>query len=163
MVRAETLHRLLLISILVGLAFSTYSAIESTFAPLQGTCNINSTLQCGKVDSSTYSHVAVAGVEIPLYWVGIGGFALMLLLDIPLLYTYRARYLNALVVVSAIGVVTAVVLGAVEIFLIQALCPICLGAYVSGAAVLIFALWLWRLRREAAADEQQPAQRTATG
>ncbi len=142
MVKAETLHRLLLVFIVVGLAFSTYSAIETYYHPLQNTCTVNGAVSCSKVDASAYTGVG----PVPFWSVGVGGFLLLLALDIPLYRTYEIRYLKPLLVVAGLGVGTAIVLGAIEVFLIGAICPICLGAYVSGVIVFVTALGIRRLR-----------------
>jgi uncharacterized membrane protein len=157
-VRAATLHRLLLIAILAGLAFSIYAAIEVTVdTGLRNTCSVNSVFSCGRVDSSAYTNLG----PVPDWSVGVGGFVVLLALDIPLLLTYDPRMLNAVLGLSIVGLLVAAGLAAVEVFLIHAVCPICLGAYISDAAVLGFALGLLRLRRagelEASEGSSEPS------
>jgi uncharacterized membrane protein len=142
---AKVVHRLLLLLILIGLAFSLYATLETLDPALQATCTVNSYLSCQAVDSSSFTHTG----PIPDWAIGVGGFLLLLLLDLALLRTYEARWLNAVTVVAALGVVTAIYLGSIELFLIKAICPICLGAYLSGVAVLLVAIWLRRIRASA--------------
>jgi uncharacterized membrane protein len=142
MVNAASLHRLLLVAILIGLAFSSYAAYEVTHPAAQSACSITTTVSCAKVDTSNYTTIE----SIPDYYVGLAGFVLLLALDIPLLATYESRYLYGVIGFASIGAAVAVGLGAVEVFLIHAICPICLGAYISDAFVLAIALWIWRLR-----------------
>ncbi len=145
MADAKVVHRLLLFLILVGLAFSLYATLETLDPALQATCSVNSYLSCQAVDSSGFTHTG----PIPDWAIGVGGFLLLLLLDLALLRTFEVRWLNAVTVVAALGVVTAVYLGSIELFVIKAICPICLGAYLSGVAVLLVALWLRRIRASA--------------
>jgi uncharacterized membrane protein len=144
MVNAASLHRLLLVAIVVGLAFSTYATYEVNDPAARNACSINNQFSCARVDSSNYTNIG----PIPDYSIGLAGFVVLLALDIPLLATYESRYLFGVIGFAGIGAVVAVGLGAVEVFLIHAICPICLGAYISDAFVLLIALWIWRLRNK---------------
>jgi uncharacterized membrane protein len=142
MANAASLHRLLLVAILIGLAFSVYATYEVLHPAAQGSCDINSTVNCAAVDNSGHTTIG----PIPDYSIGLAGFVLLLAFDIPLLATYEPRYLYGVIGFAAIGAAVAVGLGSVEVFIIHAICPICLGAYISDAFVLAIALWIWRLR-----------------
>jgi uncharacterized membrane protein len=158
MVRASTLHRLLLLSILIGLGFSLYAMVEVLYPAAQGTCSINPFFSCGKVDQSAYTHIG----PVPDWLVGVGGFVLLLALDLPLLRSYEVRYLYGIAVLAAVGLAVAVGLGLVELTLIHAVCPICLGAYLSDAAVMGLALGLLGLRKAALAEAaSEPPGRSA--
>ncbi|MCI4338367.1 MAG: vitamin K epoxide reductase family protein, partial [Thermoplasmata archaeon] len=71
--------------------------------------------------------------------------------DVPLLRSYDPRLLFGLLGLAALGLAIAGYLAYVELYLIHALCPICLGAYLSDLAVLLLALVLVRLRVTASA------------
>ena len=146
---ARVLHRLLLVEILAGLAFSAYAAFEVLNPALQGTCSVNGYLSCGKVDQSGWTNLGPA----PDWAVGVGGFLLQLAIDIPLLRSYDSRLLHLLLIVGVAGLVVAAGLAYIELAIIQALCPICLGAYLAEAAVVGLALALVRLRRANAPTE----------
>jgi uncharacterized membrane protein len=143
---APTLHRVLLVVILIGLGLAIYAAVESIDTSSQ-VCNVNSVVSCGKVDSSHYTTVG----PVHDYWIGIAGFAILLALDIPLLLTYDVRYLYGILGFAGLGLAFAVGFGAIEVFLIHALCPVCFGTYLADAGVLAAALGLLRMRRSAAA------------
>lgn len=150
---ARTLHALIPIAILAGLAFSGYAWYESTHPAAQGSCSVNGFVSCSKVDNS--AHTTTLGVSD--YWFGIGGFLALLVLDVPLLRTYKPEWLYALVGLSTIGVGLAVYLAYIELAVINALCLICTGAYLSNVVVWGLALGLvWQRRRSATDDEDGP-------
>ena len=143
MTDARVLHRLALVAILAGLAFSVYAAFEVLNPALQGSCTVNGYLSCAKVDQSAWTTIG----PVPDWAVGVGGFALMLAIDVPLLRSYDPRLLRLLLGVSVAGLAVAAGLAYVELAIIQALCPICLGAYFSDAAVVGLVVGIDRLRR----------------
>ena len=149
--RAETVHQLLLLGIILGLAFSLYAGYESLYPPAQGTCSFNSYVSCSKIDTS--GHTTTLGIEDWLW--GTGGFVLLLLLDIPLYRTWKREWLLPLTALSTVGVLLTLYFAYLEFAVIQGLCIICLGAYLSNVLVFGCAVYLTRLgsaeRRAAAA------------
>jgi uncharacterized membrane protein len=147
-VDARLLHRLLLLSILAGIAFSVYAAAEVLDPALQGSCSISAFFSCGAVDQSGHTTLG----SIPDWSIGLGGFVLLLALDLPLLSTFDPRLLNAVLLFSGVGVAVSLYLGYVELDIIHALCPICLGAYLSNAVAFLLALTLVGIRRIARSE-----------
>jgi uncharacterized membrane protein len=147
-VDARVLHRLLLLSVIVGLGFSAYAAFEVLQPPLQGACTINSYLSCSAVDRSGWTTIG----PVPDWAVGVGGFALMLAIDVVLIRTYDPRWLNALLAVALVGLAVAAGLAYVELAIVRALCPICLGAYLSDGAVVGLVLQIRAIRRAPVAE-----------
>jgi uncharacterized membrane protein len=146
-VDARVLHRLLLFFLVVGLIFSCYAAFEVLDPALQRSCSLNAFLSCSAVDKS--GHTNFGPTPIPDYAVGIAGFVAMLAVDVPLLRSYDPRLLYALLGLTTVGLAIAVGLGLVELTIIRAFCPICLGAYLSDAGAFLVAVALVRLRRSA--------------
>jgi uncharacterized membrane protein len=149
-VRAETVHQLLLLGIILGLAFSLYAGYESTHPAAQGTCTLNGYVSCAKIDTS--GHTTTLGIEDWLW--GAGGFVLLLLLDIPLYRTWKREWLLPLTALSTVGVLLSLYFAYLEFAVIQGLCIICLGAYLSNVLVFGCAAYLMRLgsaERKAAA------------
>ncbi len=142
MAGVPVLKRLLLVCILAGLALSIYAGVETMVPSLQGTCNVSSTINCGKVAQSPYSYIG----PIPVWSIGVGGFVVLLALGILYLRSGGSRWLFWIWVFSGIGLASSVVLLGVEVFLINAICPVCLASYLADLAVFLLA---WRLRREA--------------
>lgn len=143
MADVPVLKRLLLVSILVGLALSVYAALETELLSLQGTCYVNAFFQCGAVAESAYSHIG----PIPVWTIGVGGFVVLLGLGILYFRQDEPRWLFWIWTLAAIGLASSVVLLLVEVLLIQAICPVCLASYAADLAVLLVA---WRLRKERA-------------
>ncbi|HEV2449124.1 MAG TPA: vitamin K epoxide reductase family protein [Thermoplasmata archaeon] len=149
MVDARLLHRLLLVCIVVGIGFSSYAAFEVLDPTLQKSCSISPFLSCGAVDQSGHTSIG----PVPDWSIGLLGFLLLLALDLPLLRTFDRRLLYGVVGFSALGLGVAGYLAYVELDIIHALCPICLGAYLSDLAVFVVALVLLRLRRSASGHD----------
>jgi uncharacterized membrane protein len=149
-VDARTLHAILPVAIVIGLALSAFAAYETAFPAAEKACTVNGFISCSKVDQSAYSST----FGIPDYWAGIAGFALMLAIDIPLLRTWKASWLTALLVVSGLGLVAAVYLAYVELVIVGALCLICTGAYLANVAVFGVTAALYRQHR---AEARGPA------
>lgn len=147
---ARTLHALIPIAIVAGLAFSGYAWYESTHPAAQGSCSVNGFVSCAKVDNSAYTTT----FGISDYWFGIAGFVALLVIDVPLLRTYKASWLYALFGLSTIGVVVAIYFAYIELAIIHAICLICTGAYLSNVLVWGLALALvWQHRHPASDDE----------
>jgi uncharacterized membrane protein len=158
MVRADTLHALVFVLLLAGLGLSIYAWYESTHPAAQGSCSLSAFVSCAKVDQS--GHTTTLG--IPDYAFGVGGFALMLALDIPLYRTYLRRWLIALLGVSALGALLSVYLAGVELLVIQALCLVCTGTYLLNAAALVALLALYYQGRSGSVAEDTGARAAAS-
>ncbi|MCI4330596.1 MAG: vitamin K epoxide reductase family protein [Thermoplasmata archaeon] len=161
MVDARVLHRALLAAILVGLSFSVYAGFEVASPSLANACSVNSFVSCGTVlHSGDTTFPPGSGVE-DWYW-GVAGFVALLALDLPLLRSYDPRLLQAVFVLSLLGLALAAVFAYVELEIVHALCPICLGAYLSGAAVVALSWTLWRMRRGAVPEPVPDGTPTST-
>jgi uncharacterized membrane protein len=154
--KAETVHQMLLMGILVGLAFALYSGYETTHPAVQGTCQINSYVSCAKIANS--GHTTTLGIQDYLW--GIGGFVALLLVDIPLYRTWKPEWLLTLCALSGLGVIFSLYLAYLELVVIQGLCLICLSAYLSNGFVFACAAYLMRLgssERRAAREAAETA------
>ena len=146
---ARTLHAMVPIAIAVGLAFSAYAWYESVTPAAQGSCTVNGFFSCQKVDQSAFTTT----LGVPDYLFGVGGFAAMLVVDVPLLRTYRRPWLLTLAGLSGIGLVLSIYLAWVELAEIRALCLICTGAYLSNVVVFALVATLVRQQRADAAGD----------
>ncbi len=141
--RAETAHALVLLGLVAGLAFSVYAGFESVDTSLRGACTFGSYFSCAKIDTSGYTKTL--GIEDYLW--GIGGFLVMLGLDIPLYRSWNRRLLEVLTGISFAGALLSVYFGYLELVVIQGICIICLGAYFSNLFVFVLLLTLLRMGR----------------
>jgi uncharacterized membrane protein len=154
--RAESVHAALLVVIIVGLGLAVFAAVESIYPPLQGYCTVNSFLSCSKVDSSSHTTTG----PVPDYDIGIAGFLLLLVVDIPFFRTWRPDLLKALVGLSTLGAAISVYFGYIELAVIQALCLVCFSTYLANAAVLGLSLYLLR---SSTSDNRDPDPTEAAG
>ncbi len=144
--RAESLHALILLAAIVGVGIAGFALAETVDPALQHDCSVNVFFSCSKVDQSGQTTI----LGIPDWSIGLGGFLLLLAIDLPLYATWRPTLLYALTAVAAIGVGVSVYLGYVELFRINALCPVCLSAYLSD--FIVFAGGLALVRKARARD-----------
>ena len=138
--RSETLHAILPLAIVAGLALSIFAAVESVDPALQGICSVNSFISCHKVDASNFTTT----FGIPDYLIGIGGFVVMFALDVQVYRVGRGRWLDALTLFSALGLVFSVYFGYLELVKIGALCLVCFSSYFANVAVFVTAALLRR-------------------
>ena len=138
--RSETLHAILPLAIVAGLAFSLFAWAESVDPALQSICSVSPIISCHKVDVS--GHTTTLG--LPDYAWGIGGFIVMFALDVQVYRLGRGPWLDGLTLVSAAGFALSLYFAAIELFVIGAFCIICYGSYLSNVGVLVTALLLRR-------------------
>lgn len=133
--RSETVHALLPLVIVAGLGLSLFAAAETLDPALQGICSVSPFLSCTKVDQS--GHTLTLGVQDYLW--GIGGFVLLFVLDVQVYRLGRGRWLDALTLVSAAGLVLSIYLASIELIVIHAFCLVCFASYVANGLTLLLA------------------------
>lgn len=151
MVSAPVVHRALILCLLIGIGFSLFAGAESLDVSLQSACNVNPFLSCGKVDASSYSHIG----PIEDWWIGLGGFVVMFLVELQLFRSFDRRFLHLLFLLSLAGLSISAFFAYEELVLLDHLCPVCLGAYLSNLGVFACALTLERLRTSKRADREE--------
>ncbi len=149
MVQAAVLHRLLLLLILIGIVASVYATFEVLDPGLQGTCSVNSYVSCQAVDQSGHDTVG----PIPDWSIGLGGFIVLLALDIPLFRTYDPRFLYAIFFLSLAGIGFALYFAYMEIVVINAICPVCTTAHLANVGVFLTTWKLISLRKSTEEEE----------
>jgi uncharacterized membrane protein len=155
-VRAESLHAIILLAAVVGLGLAGFAYAETVVKALQQTCSVSVFFSCSKVDQSGQTTL----LGVPDWAVGVGGFLLMLAIDIPLYRSWSPVLLRALVAVSALGVAVSAYLAYVELFRIDALCPVCLSAYLANLVIFTAAVALLWKSRPAAASVTRESRRS---
>ncbi|HYA70684.1 MAG TPA: vitamin K epoxide reductase family protein [Thermoplasmata archaeon] len=124
----------------LGLIVAIYTYLETVQASLQKYCTLNSYVSCGAVANS--GRTTVLGV--PDSFIGIGGFVLILI--VAALAERRRRDLlwpEVLLFLTTVGVGFSLYFLYVELVEIQALCPVCLTAWIFGwiawgASIVLF-------------------------
>lgn len=115
----------------IGLGLSLYSTFHHMQLKATGAtdavCNINAAFSCDDVARSSFSEI----FGIPLGVYGIGYFlAMITLLGTAMIKDeYRRDTIHAYAVLSAIGLITSLILGGISLFSLQVGCVVCMGIY----------------------------------
>jgi uncharacterized membrane protein len=118
----------------LGLGVAGYLTFEHFTSSTSLACSDNGVVNCLKVTTSSYS--AVAGVPVAV--LGLVYFAVMLMLQLPLMWQRPERGLRlARVGWSVVGLGTALYLLSAELFVIDAICLWCTAVHV--LTLLLFA------------------------
>jgi len=125
----------------LGLIVSIYTYLETVQSSLQKYCTVNSYVSCGAVANSGKTTV----LGIPDSFIGIGGFVLVIL--VAAIAERRRRDLlwpELLLALTTRGVAFSIYFLYVELVEIQALCPVCLTAWVFGWIVWLASIALFQ-------------------
>jgi uncharacterized membrane protein len=127
--RTRDLRSVIYLAAGLGLIVAIYTYLETVQSGLQKYCTLNSYVSCGAVANS--GRTTVLGV--PDSFVGIGGFVVILVIA-AIAERRRKEMLwpYLLLLVTTAGVAFSLYFLYVEIVEIQALCPVCLTAWVFG-------------------------------
>jgi uncharacterized membrane protein len=118
----------------LGLGVAGYLTFEHFTSSTSLACSDNGVVNCLKVTTSSYS--AVAGVPVAV--LGLVYFAVMLMLQLPLMWQRPERGLRlARVGWSVVGLGTVLYLLSAELFVIDAICLWCTAVHV--LTLLLFA------------------------
>jgi uncharacterized membrane protein len=121
---------------LVGTAATLYLTYEHFTSSTSLACPESSAINCQKVTTSQWSHIA----GIPVAVLGLAYFATMLVLCSP--WLWPDRRLDGLRLTGAIaGVLTALYLIWVELFRVNAICLWCTLVHVCAVALLCIVTW----------------------
>ncbi len=152
--KTASLRSAIVLAALLGLLVSIFAAAEFYEASLRSVCSLSSFFSCSLVDQSGKTST----LGIPDYLWGIGGFILILILagiadrrprDV------RAGY--ALLLFTTLGIVLSLYFLYVELVEIDALCLVCVGAYLLGGVAWIGSIAL--VRRLRAGEPAEPRER----
>lgn len=139
--------RLVLIAIillaLAGAADSGYALQQHYAPPDVSSCDFNATVSCTAVNQSEYSVV----LGIPVAGIGIAGYLLMALLaGIGLVWRQKNILMfSLLAVVSLGGFLAAVCLTYIELYVLEAVCPLCVISQTLIAVIMVLS-WVGALR-----------------
>ncbi len=103
-----------------GLVLSLCAIAESLDPSPQSSCTVNAFVSCAAVHQSGWTTLG----PIPDWALRVGGFSLLLVLDVFLIRTYETHWLLAVLVVATVGLAIAAVHSYVELATIRALCTV---------------------------------------
>ncbi|MGA8710386.1 MAG: vitamin K epoxide reductase family protein [Thermoplasmata archaeon] len=127
--RTRSIRSIIYFAAGLGLIVSIFTYLETVQASLQTLCTVNAVISCAKVDQS--GKTTLFGIQDS--YIGIAGFVLIFLVAALAESRRKERFWPYfLLFVTTAGVALSFYFGYVEIVEINALCPVCLTAYVFG-------------------------------
>jgi protein-disulfide isomerase/uncharacterized membrane protein len=114
-------------------------------------CNVNATINCDAVASSSYSEIA--GVPVGVF--GLGYFLAMAVLAFTVMTNHKskAEHGPAWFVLSGAGVLASVVLGGISIGVVKAVCMVCFATYLVTFVQFGLAASIWKQLKAAAGND----------
>ena len=129
---------LAVVGIVIAL-YHSYDEISAYTAPLSTVCNYNSFVSCGSVFASGDVTFPPGAYGIPLYIYGLVWFPLMVVLGLWFGMKRGSLYGEVLFPMLMVGNLFTIYLWYVELGVVHALCPVCIGMYVLNYAMTIVA------------------------
>lgn len=131
----KTLTIILSLAIL-GVADSSYALYQHFLPPATSSCDVSETISCTAVNQSEYSVI----LGVPVAAVGIAGYLLIAGLAVgSMIFSSAKRYTSrVMLAIASIGLLFSIWLTWVEIFLLNAICPLCiLSLFLIGVIVFM--------------------------
>lgn len=145
----STLAKSILVAIVIlavaGMADSAYALKQHYSPPLESACDFNATVSCTAVNQSSDSVL----LGMPVAGIGLGGYVLIGALGAAALFlpAHRRLLLAVLLAASLGGLAFSVRLTYIELFTLNAVCPLCvLSQTLIAVITLLGAVGLWRSR-----------------
>lgn len=123
----------IIILALAGVVDSAYALNQHYATADTSSCDFNETVSCTAVNQSSYSEAA----GIPVAGIGIAGYILMASLSgLLLVRQERAGVFLPLAVLVSLGALTvSLVLTYIEVFILKAVCPLCVASLALVVAI----------------------------
>ena len=131
----------------LGLLASAYLTVEHFAGTAVLACPESATINCAKVTTSQWSHLA----GVPVAVLGLAYYLGMAVLLLPRAWTVR-RLDQVRVAAAVLGVIMVLYLIWIELFRVNAICLWCTAVHVCTIALLATVLWHTSALRSAAAD-----------
>lgn len=135
--------KLVLIAIIIlalaGAVDSGYALNQHYAPPDLSSCDFNETISCTAVNQSEYSEVA----GIPVAGIGIAGYLMFVLFaGIALVKPLKVRVMFTLLALTSLGgFLVALCLTYIELFVLKAVCPLCVISQALIAAIMVLSVW----------------------
>ncbi len=141
----RTLLQVAIVLCVLGLALSAYSFLHNRSFIEGSFCNLNSTFSCDVVNKGPYSTL----LGVPVALIGILGYGFMLLGCVLKWRQPADRSLTLFVLLaSAGGIAFSLYLTAIEAFILQVWCVICLLSQFTIIAIHAAMVWIHRLEKK---------------
>lgn len=121
----------------LGIADSGYALSQHYAAPETSSCDINETISCTAINQSEYS----VFLGVPVAGLGMAGYALIGGLAAAIMLRFRERFVAwLLLLVSIAALVFSLWLSWIEVFILKAVCPLCVTSLLIISAISVMAL-----------------------
>lgn len=158
--KTASLRSGIILAALIGLLVSLFAAAEFYQASLRSVCSINSFFSCALVDQS--GKTTTFGIQDYLW--GIGGFVLILILaGVADKRPTDPRPAYALALLTTVGVALSLYFLYIELVEIDALCIVCVAAYVFGGLAWLLSISLVRRLRAPVSESPAPPAGSGAG
>lgn len=128
----------IIILALAGIIDSSYALQQHYAPPDVSSCDVNETISCTAVNQSKYSEI----FGLPVAGIGIAGYMIIGLLAGAVIFRKSsASVLIKLLTVMALGALAvSLYLTYIELFVLHALCPLCMLSQVLVIATAVLAI-----------------------
>lgn len=128
----------ILVLALIGVADSSYALFQHYAPANTSSCDVNETISCTAINQSEYSVL----FAVPVAALGIAGYIFMAALPSTMLLRLIGQELALLLLLAVSLVATgfSLWLSYIEIFILRALCPLCVTSQTLVAAITVLAL-----------------------
>lgn len=122
---------------LAGVIDSAYALRQHYANPGESGCNFNATINCDAVNQSKYSEI----IGMPVAGIGLAGYCLFVGLSVWLLKRPNSFWVLALLVASSVvAFAYSLFLTLIEIFVLGAVCPMCIISMTLVSAILVLSI-----------------------
>lgn len=121
----------------LGIADSGYALSQHYATPETSSCDINETISCTAINQSEYS----VFLGVPVAGLGMAGYAFLAVLAAAIMLRFRERFVAwLLLLVSIAALAFSLWLTWVEVFILKAVCPLCVTSLLIISAISVLAL-----------------------
>ncbi len=130
-----------MIACAIGIIVSGYSFAAHYDTNLYEVCIVNSTFDCGAVNTSKYSEI----FEIPVAGLGVLGYLALLTVLCIFRVKRNINFLQYAVLMSFGALIFSFYLSGIEAFVLYKWCLFCIASQISILTALITIFWVYRL------------------
>lgn len=132
----KTIYSLILMLSIIGIGLALYLLYQYYSPPHDSLCYINSTINC---DASTKGELANT-LGIPTGFFGLVGYIFILIASIK-------EWKKVVLGVATFGMLFCLRITFLELFVIKAICPVCLACQVNMIIILILSIMLLKTKK----------------
>ncbi|MHB1391021.1 MAG: vitamin K epoxide reductase family protein [Thermoleophilia bacterium] len=133
----------------LGVADSSYALYQHYAPPETSSCDVNETISCTAINQSEYSVL----LGMPVAGLGMAGYALIAALAVTMMAQFHKLQDGwLLLTVTIVALAFSLWLTWIEIFILKAVCPLCVMSLLMITTITVLALLVVLLNRGEAVD-----------